>query len=73
MARTRMCAASPDAGVCPGDSGAPAFVRIGEEDVVAGIVSLAIDRSACSDAATVITRVAPQRAWMDEVRASLRE
>jgi len=64
MAATRMCAASPSAGVCPGDSGGPVLRRVGDEDVLVGVVSLAIDRRVCSEAATVLTRVAPFRDWI---------
>jgi len=67
MAATRMCAASPSAGVCPGDSGGPALIRVGDEDVLVGVVSLAIDRRVCSEAATVLTRVAPFRGWIRDV------
>ena len=67
LARTRMCAASPAAGVCPGDSGAPVFVRRGEEDVLAGVVSSSLDALQCREGAAVLTRVTPFGHWIQQV------
>jgi secreted trypsin-like serine protease len=67
MATTRMCAASGDAGVCPGDSGSPAMLQIGGAPVVVGIVSLAIDARTCSETAAVLTRVSAMRDWITTV------
>ncbi len=64
MAKTRMCGASPDAGVCPGDSGAPATRRIGGQDVLVGVVSIALDLTRCAETATVMTRVSHYRDWI---------
>ncbi len=64
MAKTRLCAASVSAGVCPGDSGAPA---LGERDgalVVIGVVSLAIDAGSCVETAAVLTRVSAFHDWI---------
>jgi secreted trypsin-like serine protease len=66
MARTRFCAASPTAGVCPGDSGAPVLLAIDGVTHVVGIVSLAVDnRSRCVESATVATRVSAFREWIE--------
>lgn len=66
MAQTRFCAASPDAGVCPGDSGAPALLSVNGVEHVVGIVSLAVDNSSrCVESAAVITRVSAFREWVD--------
>ncbi|MFO0695357.1 MAG: trypsin-like serine protease [Polyangiales bacterium] len=65
MARNRMCAASPEAGVCPGDSGSAATRERDGERIVVGVVSLAIDRSTCSETATVLTRVSAMREFLD--------
>lgn len=67
MATTRMCAASPEAGVCPGDSGSPAILQVGGSPVVVGIVSLAIDARTCSETAAVLTRVSAMRDWITGV------
>ncbi|MEM1413324.1 MAG: trypsin-like serine protease [Myxococcota bacterium] len=65
MARTRSCAASPRAGVCPGDSGAPVLAAVEGELRQLGIVSLAIDRTRrCQESATVMTRVAAFADWI---------
>lgn len=66
MAQTRMCAASPDSGVCPGDSGAPASLQVDGRQVLVGVVSLAIDVRKCSNTATVLTRVSTFREWVLE-------
>ncbi len=67
MASTRMCAASPTSGVCPGDSGAPALrvITPGEPAVLIGVVSLAIDERRCSTTAAVLTRVSAFGGWID--------
>lgn len=65
MARNRMCAASPEAGVCPGDSGSAATLERDGERIVVGVVSLAIDRTTCSESATVLTRVSAMRDFLD--------
>ncbi len=70
MARTRMCAATPNAGVCPGDSGSGATIVVGGQPVVIGVVSLAIDASTCVETATVLTRVSAMRAFIDGAVAS---
>lgn len=68
MARTRMCAASPTAGVCPGDSGAPVLVETGAGWRQLGVVSVAIDnRARCTESATVMTRVSAFGDWIDGV------
>ncbi|MCA9576257.1 MAG: serine protease [Polyangiales bacterium] len=65
MAQTRFCAASPEAGVCPGDSGAPALLSVEGVEHVVGIVSLAVDNSSrCVESAAVITRVSAFREWV---------
>jgi secreted trypsin-like serine protease len=48
---------------CAGDSGGPAFMRLGDQDVVAGIVSSG--DAACADHATY-TRVDAYLPWIDE-------
>lgn len=70
MARTRMCAASTESGVCPGDSGAPAVRRSGEKEVVVGIVSLAIDRKRCAETATTLIRVSAFADWIAKTTQS---
>ncbi len=65
MAQTRFCAASPDAGVCPGDSGAPAVLSVEGTPHVVGVVSMAVDNSSrCVESAAVITRVSAFREWI---------
>lgn len=65
MAQTRFCAASPDAGVCPGDSGAPAILDVGGVPSVVGVISMAVDnQSRCVESAAVITRVSAFREWI---------
>jgi secreted trypsin-like serine protease len=65
MAQTRFCAASPRAGVCPGDSGAPALLTLEGVEHVVGVVSLAVDNSSrCVESAAVITRVSAFREWV---------
>lgn len=65
MARTRMCAASPSAGVCPGDSGSGATIVRDGQPVLVGVVSLAIDASTCVETAAVLTRVSAMRDFID--------
>lgn len=66
MARTRMCAASPSAGVCPGDSGAPVLVETSDGWRQLGVVSVAIDnRARCTESATVMTRLTAFGDWLD--------
>lgn len=72
MAATRLCAASPTAGVCPGDSGAAATVTRDGAPVVVGVVSLAIDVASCSETAAVLTRVSAMRAFVDAAIARAR-
>jgi secreted trypsin-like serine protease len=68
MAQTRFCAASPSAGVCPGDSGAPAVLGVGGVPHVVGVVSMAVDNSSrCVESAAVITRVSAFREWIASV------
>lgn len=68
MAQTRFCAASPEAGVCPGDSGAPAVLAVGGVPHVVGVVSMAVDNSSrCVESAAVITRVSAFREWIATV------
>ena len=68
MAQTRFCAASPSAGVCPGDSGAPAVLGVGGVPHVVGVVSMAVDNSSrCVESAAVITRVSAFREWITSV------
>lgn len=69
MAKTRLCAASPKSGVCPGDSGAPATLRRGARDILVGIVSLAIDGRRCAKTATTLIRVSAFRDWIAQVTA----
>jgi len=70
MARTRFCAASPDSGVCPGDSGSGAIADVDGSSVVVGVVSLAIDLATCSETATVLSRVSSMRDWIEEQSAA---
>ncbi|MEI8254453.1 MAG: trypsin-like serine protease, partial [Deltaproteobacteria bacterium] len=70
MARTRTCAASPTAGVCPGDSGSGATIVRDGQPVLIGVVSLAIDASTCVETATVLTRVSAMRDFIDGAVAS---
>ncbi len=65
MATTRMCAATPDGGVCPGDSGSGAIRDVDGTKILVGIVSLAIENQQCSDTAAVLTRVSSVRAFID--------
>ena len=65
MAETRMCAASPTSGVCPGDSGGPAVREIDGQSFVVGLVSLAIDAQACTHTAAVLTRVSAMRPFIE--------
>jgi secreted trypsin-like serine protease len=68
MAQTRFCAASPEAGVCPGDSGAPAVLSVDGTPHVVGVVSMAVDNSSrCVESAAVITRVSAFREWIATV------
>jgi secreted trypsin-like serine protease len=71
MAATRMCAASPTAGVCPGDSGAAATMMRDGSPVVVGVVSLAIDATTCAETAAVLTRVSAMRDFIDGGIAAL--
>lgn len=70
MAETRMCAASPAAGVCPGDSGSAATYVVNGERVAVGVVSLSIDASRCSETAAVLTRVSAMRGFLDPLLAA---
>lgn len=68
MARTRMCAASPTQGVCPGDSGAPVVVDVDGQKHQLGVVSLAIDNARrCTQSATVMTRLSTYAEWIESV------
>lgn len=68
MARTRMCGASPSAGVCPGDSGAPVLVVVEGTLRQFGVVSLAIDNARrCTESATVFTRLTAFSDWTSRV------
>lgn len=67
MATTRLCAASPTAGVCPGDSGSAATVPRDGALVVVGVVSLAIDATTCTEPAAVMMRVSAMRGFLDPV------
>ena len=70
MARTRMCAADPAMGVCPGDSGAAAMLN----GCAVGVVSVALDQGAqCTRSAAILGRVAPIRPWIDSVLNSIAE
>lgn len=65
MAETRGCAASPQSGVCPGDSGGPILAQVDGTTKLLGIVSLAInDVTACTHSATVFTRVTAFDEWI---------
>ena len=65
MAETRMCGASPEAGVCPGDSGGPVFAQVGGVQKLIGIISLGIDNAArCTESAMVMTRASAFRDWV---------
>lgn len=70
MATTRLCAASPSAGVCPGDSGSAATIQIDGATVVVGVVSLAIDQSTCQETATVLMRVTAFEAFLRDAMAA---
>ncbi|MCA9666945.1 MAG: trypsin-like serine protease [Myxococcales bacterium] len=67
MAKTRMCIANPRAGVCPGDSGSGATRRVGNKDVVIGIVSVVLDSGQCHRGPTIIGRVSVVAAWARSV------
>jgi secreted trypsin-like serine protease len=70
MAETRLCAASPTVGVCPGDSGSAATHVVHGERVAVGVVSLSIDAASCSETAAVLTRVSAMRAFLDPLLAA---
>jgi secreted trypsin-like serine protease len=62
---TRWCAASPTAATCAGDSGGPAVMRLaGGREVLAGLVSFAVEQQTCRSAVSVLTRVAAFRPWI---------
>jgi secreted trypsin-like serine protease len=67
MAETRLCAASTTSGVCPGDSGSPAIWKNGGQELVVGIVSLAIDRKTCAETATTLIRVSAFSDWISRL------
>ena len=67
MAKTRACAAWPDAGVCPGDSGAGVVRLDGDEPVVVGIVSVVLDAGRCHSGPIIMARVSAFGDWLDSV------
>jgi secreted trypsin-like serine protease len=67
MAKTRMCAASPRMGICPGDSGAGATLESNGNTVVVGIVSVVLDSGRCHQGPTIMGRVSAFAAWVNGV------
>lgn len=70
MALTRMCAASPTAGVCPGDSGAGAVRLVDGKPVVVGIVSVVLDGGRCHRGPVIMGRVSTFAEWVRGVGAA---
>jgi secreted trypsin-like serine protease len=69
MAKTRICAASPRAGVCPGDSGGPITRTLGGVDVVYGLSSVTLNRRSCANSQVIMTRVSAFADWIATVMA----
>ncbi len=69
MARTRLCAASPTAGVCPGDSGAGVTRQVEGREVLVGVVSVSIEARACHHGAVVMARATAFGDWLADVAA----
>lgn len=63
--RVLLCAASPTAGICAGDSGGPLSVAVPRGGTrVIGITSLGIVQSPCRSTVGVFARVVPARSWI---------
>jgi len=69
MAKTRLCAAHPKAGVCPGDSGSAVTRRIGKREVVVGTVSVVLDSGRCKAGPAIIGRTSAVRDWVSSLAA----
>jgi secreted trypsin-like serine protease len=66
FAGSLMCAGSPTAGVCPGDSGGPLTVQVDGHRRLLGVTSLAVDAVPCRDSLGIFVRVTVARGWIRE-------